>query len=148
MARLSNTKGIYRVLDANINRAKEGLRVCEEVTRFIIGDRNLTAVLKKLRHRIDTLVNKLPDRTKLLYERESRKDVGRTLYNKKDLKRADFKEVFLANMQRIKESLRVLEEFSKLDDVSVALKFMEIRYDTYEIEKKVIKRLSSLYHHR
>lgn len=148
MPSLSKTKGIYRVIDANINRTKEGLRVCEEITRFVIDDRNLTSQFKKIRHQVDSVVKNLRNNPRLLDERESLKDVGRTIKNRNELKRVDFRDIFFANIQRVKESIRVLEEFSKLDNVNIALKFKDIRYDIYALEKKVIKKLSSLCHHR
>ncbi len=111
------SNGVYRVIDANINRTKEGLRVCEEVARFIIADRNLTSQFKKIRHEVRYLVNNLRNIPRLIAEREALKDVGRTLRNKSELKRLDFQDIFFANIQRVKESIRVLEEFSKLDNV-------------------------------
>jgi len=148
LPRLSKTKGIYRVIDANINRTKEGLRVCEEITRFIIDDRDLTSQFKKIRHQLDSLVDNLRNNPRLINERDSLKDVGRTIKNRSELKRFDSRDIFFANIQRVKESIRVLEEFSKLDNVFVALKFKAIRYGIYALEKKVIKRFSSLCHHR
>jgi len=145
---LSKTKGIYRVIDANINRTKEGLRVCEEITRFIIDDRGLTSQFKKIRHRIDSIVGNLRNNPRLLRDRDSLKDVGRTIKSRSELKRSDFRDIFFANIQRAKESIRVLEEFSKLDNVFVALKFKAIRYGIYELEKKAIKKFSSLCRHR
>ena len=59
-------KKIYRVIDANLNRAKEGLRVCEDTVRFILKDKILTKKIKKLRHDI-TRIAADPD-TKLIKE--------------------------------------------------------------------------------
>jgi thiamine-phosphate pyrophosphorylase len=148
LPRLFKLKGIYRVLDANINRAKEGLRVCEEIVRFILNDRHLTSRLKRLRHQIDVISRGLSRRSDLLAERESEKDVGRSTYHKREFKRDNYRDIFSANIQRAKEAVRVLEEFSKLKNREVALKFMEIRYDIYELEKKAIKKIASLCHHR
>lgn len=148
MQRLSKIKGIYRVLDANINRVKEGLRVCEEVVRFIINDRLLASRFKRLRHQIDVIVKNLSHKSSLLEEREAEKDVGRSIYNKRELKRNDYLDVFCANIQRVKESIRVLEEFSKLDNIRASLGFMKIRYDIYELEKKAVKKILSLCNHR
>jgi thiamine-phosphate pyrophosphorylase len=148
LPRLFKLKGIYRVLDANINRAKEGLRVCEEIVRFIVNDRHLTSRLKGLRHQIDAISRGLSRRSNLLAERESEKDVGRSIYQKKEFKRNNYQDIFSANIQRVKEAIRVLEEFSKLENTQVALKFMKIRYDIYGLEKKIIKRITSLCHHR
>ena len=133
-----------RIIDANINRAKEGLRVCEEIARFILNSRKLTSEFKKIRHGIDSLVKHLPHSlSDLLKSRKSGKDVGRNIYIN-ELKRCDFQDIFFANIQRVKESIRVLEEFSKLIEKNFAIKFKKLRYNIYEIEKKVAKRISSL----
>ncbi len=137
-------QGLYRVIDANINRAKEGLRVCEEITRFILGDQRLTGEFKKVRHRIDSLVEGLGKNPQLISQRDSLKDVGLKVRNQAEFIRRDFADVFCANIQRVKESIRVLEEFSKLDDVKVALGLRNIRYDVYELEKKMAKKLPAL----
>jgi len=143
----SKSKIINRIIDANINRAKEGLRVCEEIARFILNSPTLTAEFKKLRHRIDTILKELPDCAILLKERNSLSDVGKNIYVN-ELKRRDYQEIFFANMQRVKESVRVLEEFTKLKNSRLAIKFKEIRYRSYEIEKKVAQKLSFLLYHR
>ena len=130
-----NKSTVNRIIDANINRLKEGLRVCEEITRFILNNRSLTLELKKIRHEIDSLSSSLVPRSLLLKERSAREDVGRLLRGN-ELKRDSLKDIFFANIQRSKESIRVLEEFSKLININSALKFKRIRYKIYEIEKK------------
>lgn len=134
---------IYRIIDANYNRAKEGLRVCEEITRFVLDNRKLTSEFKNIRHGIDSIVRetglKLSD---LLSERQSSGDVGRKI-NSGELNRENLRDIFFANIQRVKESIRVLEEFSKLINKKSAFKFKEIRYGIYSLEKKVSKKLSS-----
>ena len=141
MKRLS-TELIYRILDANLNRATEGMRVCEEVVRFIINDRQLTAQFKNSRHQFFKLFDLLM-REKFIKKRDSEQDVGRNLL-RGELKRNDYQEIFFANMQRVKESIRVLEEFYKLIDLKVVIKLKRIRYRAYEIEKKVALKLSAL----
>ncbi len=138
--------GVYRIIDANINRAKEGLRVCEEVTRFILNNRNLTAEFKEIRHRIDRVLKRLPLK-KLLRDRESLKDVGKQLYAG-EIKREGCQDIFFANIQRVKESLRVLEEFTKLINKTIAVEFKKLRYDIYEIEKRAAAKISSLSYRR
>lgn len=139
----SKSKGIDRIIDANLNRAKEGLRVLEEISRFILVNSYLTSELKKFRHRLDSIIKMLPAKARLLKERDSLEDIGKTIYMK-ELRRNDCRDIFSANMQRVKESLRVLEEFSKLKDISSAIRFKEARYYIYELEKKIDQRLSSL----
>ena len=148
MAKSFSLKIINRIIDANINRTKEGLRVCEEITRFILNSRTLTSELKKIRHKIDALT-KVASGTlsDLLKARRSQEDVGRNIYIN-ELRRRDLKDIFFANIQRVKESIRVLEEFSKLKNISLAIRFKNIRYGIYEIEKKAAKRLSALRNRR
>ncbi len=140
-------KPTNRIIDANLNRLKEGLRVCEEVARFAIESPDLTAGFKKIRHRIDAIIKGLPGKITLLKERDSLKDIGRNIQIN-ELKRENYQDIFFANIQRAKESIRVLEEFSKLINKDIALKFKKIRYSTYEIEKRTAKRISSLYYRR
>jgi thiamine-phosphate pyrophosphorylase len=140
------TKVINRIIDANINRSKEGLRVCEEITRFILNSPKLTSEFKRLRHEINALVKRLPPLVDLLRERKSLKDVGRDIYIN-ELKRKNFQDIFFANIQRVKESIRVLEEFTKLINKNLAIQFKKVRYDIYEIEKNAVKRLSALSNH-
>lgn len=115
----------------------------EEISRFILENRSLSAELKKFRHRLDSIIKILPSRSILLVERDSLKDIGKTIYMK-ELRRENCRDIFAANMQRVKESLRVLEEFSKLRDIKAAIRFKEARYYIYELEKKIDQRLSSL----
>lgn len=141
------TKTINRIIDANINRTKEGLRVCEEIARFILNSRNLTLEFKKIRHKVNLIFKSLPIKATLLRERQSLRDVGRNIFVF-ELQRKNYQDIFFANIQRIKEAIRVLEEFSKLKNINLAIKFKKIRYDIYEIEKKAAKRISALRHFR
>lgn len=134
---------INTVFDANINRVKEGLRVCEEIMRFILKNRTLTSELKNCRHRIDSIIKKIPSSSKFLMMRESAHDVGKNIYIN-ELKRKNIQDIFCANIQRVKESIRVLEEFSKLKNKDCAIAFKNLRYRIYEIEKKAAKKISAL----
>jgi len=131
----SKTQAIYRIIDANINRLKEGLRVCEEITRFILDNRVLTFEFKKARHRTETILKCLPKNVRLFKERQTLQDVGRRIYVN-ELKRRGWRDIFFANMQRVKESIRVLEEFTKLINRNTAVKFKELRYGIYGLEKR------------
>lgn len=129
-------KKLLRVIDANFNRAKEGLRVCEDVFRFVRDDARLSRKLKHIRQKLSeiTVQLKLKD---FIAAREIERDVGRSS-NASELKRRNVEDILLANMQRVKESLRVLEEFSKLKSTKVAGEFKKLRYEFYAVEKKVI----------
>lgn len=138
------TDKINRIIDVNINRVKEGLRVCEEITRFILESRVLTAEFKKVRHEISKTVEKFPAKTRFIKDRDSLKDVGLNIHLNSEFKRKGYKDIFFANVQRIKESVRVLEEFSKLKDIHLAVRFKKIRYTIYEIEKKAVGKFPAL----
>lgn len=143
MPEISRNNNIHRIIDANLNRVKEGFRVCEEITRFILDDYKFTALLKLYRHEVDGIAKNIYPARKLLKERESDRDVGRK-NSSSELKRANVGDIFRANIQRVKESLRVLEEFSKIGNRKAALRFKRLRYKVYEIEKKSFKKISTL----
>jgi len=145
----SQTKNVNRIIDANANRLKEGLRVCEEITRFIVESPSLSLHLKKTRHEIDRIFKSLSQdkRSAFLKERDTLGDIGKKMHAK-ELNRRNVQDIFFANIQRAKESARVLEEFSKLNNKNIALRFKKIRYDIYEVEKKTAEKIPSLFNHR
>lgn len=139
-------KSVYRICDANLNRAKEGLRVCEEIARFTLNNRRLTAEFKSLRHKIDGPALKLSSKHGLCGYRNSPSDVGKKIHTG-EFKKNTWEDILSANMQRAKESVRVLEEFSRLIDRGAAIGFKYLRYDIYDTEKKT-NRLIGLYKNR
>lgn len=135
LKKVTNNK-IYRVLDANINRAKEGLRTCEDTARFILNDETLAKKFKKLRHDI-TGITKEPKLklAKIIRFRDTTSDFGKKKsYLEKG--RKNISDVFAANFQRAKEAVRVLEEFSKLIDKNISDKFKCLRFRLYSLEKR------------
>ena len=135
-------KDLCRVIDANFNRSREGLRVCEEIARFIWNSATLTKDLKAARHRITDILKKAGASSKILFEtRNVRSDVGRLQRRKSEMRRLDYSDIFSANIERAKESLRVLEEFFKLIDKNDSAKFTKLRFKVYEIEKKALSHL-------
>lgn len=128
----------YRVIDVNLNRASEGLRVLEDAVRFFINDRDLTEELKNLRHLLLKETERLPGKEKLIALRDSVQDVGAKL---KEEKREKIEELIEANFKRVEEALRSLEEYGKLILSSWGEKFREFRFQTYNLEKKTKVRL-------
>ena len=126
---------LYRVMDANLNRAKEGLRVCEDICRFVYDERQWTEGFKAVRHRLTDAAAGL-DIPKLVAARHVEGDVGRKTVNS-ELTRRKIDDIFYANAQRVKESIRVLEEFAKLKDRRIAEDFKKLRYNMYALEKRV-----------
>ena len=132
----SPDKSLYRILDANFNRSQEGLRVCEDLCRYIWDQKTLTRAFKDLRHELTDVIMGL-DVQKALEARYIQGDVGRATIVSES-KRENIKAVFWANSQRVKESLRVLEEVTKLIDAKVSSKLKVLRYKVYALEQKVI----------
>ena len=140
-------RDVLRILDANFNRSREGLRVCEEITRFVLEHKALTDGLKKARHDVSDSIKKLPlSLTELVSARNVHSDVGRHP-SKLEKNRRDSLALFLANAERAKESLRVLEETAKLLDERVSERFKKVRFKVYAIEKKALPKLEALRHH-
>ena len=133
-------KDLLRIIDANLNRSREGLRVCEEIARFVLEDKRLTGEFRILRHRISHNIKKFPGKSRALLEcRESLTDVGRKIFAPS--RKKNYKDLFCANIQRVKESLRVLEECSNIFSQSLSNSFAKLRFKVYELEKKIIARL-------
>lgn len=135
---------LLRILDANFNRAREGLRVCEDICRFLAGAAESASELRRIRHGV-TGVLKSFRASSLLEARDSAGDPGRVTHEKK---REDWTDLYMANMQRSKESLRVLEEVAKLDAPQKAARLKRLRFKLYEREKKDFSRIQALRHHR
>jgi len=136
----------FRLIDANLNRSLEGLRVCEDIARFLLDDSSLTRSFKSLRHDVNALREKIdPGRIALLRSRRVKKDVGKRT-SLKEKSRKNIRDVFRANAQRSKESLRVLEEITKLVDKQVAERFKRTRFKIYELEKKSRLKMDILLH--
>jgi len=132
----NSDKALYRILDANYNRAKEGLRVCEDLCRYIWNQKTLTHDFKDVRHELTQDMMGL-NFQKFLKARQIEEDVGRATTDS-ETSRKDTEAVFWANSQRVKESLRVLEEITKLIDVNISSKLKVLRYKVYALEEKAI----------
>lgn len=125
----SNSSKIERLIDANLNRLKEGLRVIEDICRYIHDDTTLTPQIKALRHKLQNAYNK--DRLKY---RDIEGDVQK-ISTKSELTRSSLNDLVIANFSRAQESSRVLEESFKLTKTELSELFKQIRYQLYAIEK-------------
>lgn len=130
---------MYRVIDANFNRAKEGLRVCEDICRFLYDKKSLTGRYKKLRHELTSIVAGL-ELMKLIKARDVAGDVGSGSHPV-EFKRKNISGLFYANSQRSKESIRVLEEFTKLFDYRRAERLKRLRYQIYILERVIVTKM-------
>lgn len=132
---------VYRIIDVNLNRLREGLRVAEEIARFELEDSPLASCLKGLRHEIVTLSKKIPEEA-LLAARRSGNDIGRDIQYDKEKGAEGLPGVLKANMVRAQEAVRVLEEFSRMIDFPAGEKFKDIRFRLYTIEKEIAGKLN------
>ncbi|WP_297441092.1 thiamine-phosphate pyrophosphorylase [Sulfurimonas sp.] len=123
---------LYRVIDANLNRLKEGIRVVEDILRYRDNNKALAKQLKSLRHKA-----KISETKELLTYRDSINDVLRSS-TKSEQTRTDIVSILSANFKRSQESSRVLEELFKLDNIQYSENFKTIRYELYNLEKEVI----------
>ena len=98
--------------------------------------KTLTRDYKDVRHGLTGIISEL-DMQKALSARYIQGDVGRAT-SLSESKRSDINAVFWANSQRVKESLRVLEEVTKLIDTKVSFKLKALRYKVYALEQKVV----------
>ena len=126
-----------RLIDANLNRAREALRVVEDAFRFIHDNADAQAELKRMRHALlkyESLVD--PDGTDLLANRASDADVGAFVNPASEMTKPDLAAVVRANLRRAQEALRCLEEYGKLIDAQAAGIAKRLRFDAYDFEKK------------
>ncbi len=120
-----------RLIDANLNRLKEGVRVIEDIARYYDNNPKIAKILKALRHKA-----KIEERySELLSSRDSKNDVLRAS-TIEEMKRKDIQSVLIANYKRAQESARVLEEITKILDAHLSEKFKDIRYQLYTLEKE------------
>ncbi|MCH2210698.1 MAG: thiamine phosphate synthase [Fuerstiella sp.] len=134
-----------RVLDACMNRAREGIRVLEDCARFVTDDSALVRELKDLRHRLAVSEQKLaatdPDRVhshSVVLERDVPGDCGTGLTGSVEQIRHGTIDIVNANSKRIQESLRSLEEFGKLISSEFSVEMKQLRYRAYEIHQRML----------
>ena len=125
-------RDFLRIIDANLNRLREGIRVAEDILRYQYDDQPLALALKNLRHQSRSSFG-----DQCLASRDSAHDVLRPSIEAEQA-RADIRAVLIANFKRAQESARVLEETLKLHSGGEAERFKHIRYELYALEKAAI----------
>jgi thiamine-phosphate pyrophosphorylase len=126
-----------RILDASANRAREALRVIEDYCRFVLDDRFLSGQLKQLRHDLTAALAVLPDALRLA-ARETLRDVGTALSTAREQERHSLLAVVQANLKRLQEALRSLEEFGKLVGPRLGQALEVVRYRSYTLERAIV----------
>ena len=126
---------VYRILDANANRAREALRVAEEAARFALERPDLAGALKRLRHDLREALARLDPRQMLL-ARDTAGDVGTAISTASEASRAGTSDVARAAFKRLTEALRAIEEYGKVIDAGAAAAVEKLRYRAYDLEKR------------
>lgn len=129
-----------RIIDANLNRVTEGLRVLEEIARFYLDDEKLSSSFKNIRHSVTAECDK--SYNDLLRARDTQNDVGVNISNPTE--RKSILNVFKANFKRVQQALRTLAEYAaieghKIYNIDV---FEKARYESYDLEKIMFDKLS------
>jgi thiamine-phosphate pyrophosphorylase len=151
---------VFRILDAAINRAGEGIRVVEDYARMVLGDAYLSGQLKQLRHDLTQSVSSI-DPVQRIAARDTVGDVGTTIQTTTEYERSfpnsgDHQTpiagepqkqtggMIQANFGRAQQAIRTIEEFSKSLDTDLAKRVEQIRYRTYTLEKALLTTVVSL----
>ncbi|MDX4012884.1 thiamine-phosphate pyrophosphorylase [Aliarcobacter skirrowii] len=122
-----------RIIDANLNRLREGIRVVEDIFRYVYNDKELSTKLKNLRH-----LARVENFYEILESRDVQNDVLRESI-KSEQNREDLNSILIANFKRAQESSRVLEELTKLSSIKDSENFKYIRYELYILESVLTK---------
>ena len=120
---------IYQIIDANLDRAREGLRVLEDWARFALGKEKYVKRIKNFRQ--------ILGKNHLEVYKQSRnfiKDNCKGLTHQEQLKRNTPEQIISSNAGRVQEALRVIEEFSRPHNHDLSKIASEIRYEIYTIE--------------
>jgi thiamine-phosphate pyrophosphorylase len=123
-----------RIIDANFNRATEGLRVVEEHCRFALNDQHLTDLCKRLRHELTAAISTI-SAEKRYAARETQVDVGTAVTTSTERSRKSLAQIAAANWQRALQALRAIEEYGKLLAPDMAQHIEALRYRAYTLAK-------------
>lgn len=128
-----SSQAVYRILDANLDRAREGLRVIEDWCRFGLNRADLTEALKQLRQQLAQWHTPA-----LRLARDTPGDPGTPLTHPEEAQRSSVNHVLQANFCRVQEALRVLEEYGKLHSVDMGAACKQMRYQVYTLESQIL----------
>jgi len=129
-----------RIVDANLNRIGEGLRLLEDTARLLLDNAALSQQLKSMRHRLEVSDPALKQR--LLQARNAAGDVGINLQAAEQAADRDLASTVIANTRRVQQSLRVIEEMAKIPAIQLDSEvFKKARFDLYTIERELTSRL-------
>ena len=133
------------MIDANANRAREGLRVMEDIARFVLDRGDLSSTAKHIRHDLaDAVAQATGNPLGRLASRDVEGDVGTSISTPSESRRDGWRDLALAAAGRTTEALRVLEESAKmLGQPDAATRIEQCRYRTYTLERDLVLSLPS-----
>lgn len=133
-------RSVSRAIDANLNRAAEGLRCVEDVARFVLDDPALCERAKSARHDVRAAGAALAPGHAA--ERDAAGDPGREIKAHGEGDRPSLRALVSAAAKRAQEALRVLEEIAKVEAApGPAATFERVRYLAYDLETALLARL-------
>jgi thiamine-phosphate pyrophosphorylase len=129
-----------RILDANANRAVEGLRVVEDYCRFVLDDAHLSRICKSVRHELTQALTSIVGEVRA-NARDTLTDVGTVRIDTPEVgpQAGVFSpdQIAAANSERVKQALRAIEEYLKLFSAFDAARVEALRYRWYTLEKAI-----------
>lgn len=130
-------RAVYRIIDANFNRAREAARVVEEYCRFWLNCERLSARAKSVRHQLCSTALSI-DKGALICSRDSETDFGRTMTVTGQMERKSLTDGFTAAAKRLTEALRALSEMCSIAEPALSEQFEQLRFEAYTLEKDII----------
>ena len=127
-------KRVARLIDANLDRAREGLRVIEDWCRFGLDRQDLVIPLKDWRQQLGQLHADCYRQA-----RSTATDPAAGLSHPAQQSRTDSTQVLKANASRVQEALRVIEEFARTGDAELARTAASVRYALYDHEVRILE---------
>lgn len=124
---------ICRILDANLDRAREGLRIIEEWCRFGLNNGSLAQECKQMRQELASWHTQ-----EIRASRDTPQDPGTHLTHPQEEQRSSIEQLLQANLCRVEEALRVLEEYGKLYHPEMGAVFKQMRYRVYILESNLL----------
>ena len=124
---------ISQIIDANLDRAREGLRVLEDWARFGLGIENYVIKIKNFRQ--------ILGKNHLEVYKKSRnhiEDQCKGLSHVEQTNKKSTEKIISSNAARVQEALRVIEEFSRLNNKELSKIASEIRYEIYTLEVELL----------
>ncbi|MEO0206877.1 MAG: thiamine phosphate synthase [candidate division WOR-3 bacterium] len=126
------------ILDVNLNRLTESLKLLEDYIRFETKDLSCLGKIRKLRSEFLKVKQAIPVYS-LVSHRKSAADPGRTpAFDRIPRKSGD--DLLIANLSRAKESARIVEEIMRQRNRNLSKSIKKIRFEIYDIEKILIEK--------